>query len=71
MIKRLALFAALSAVTTVAMAQEPSIAGTWILTAAEKVLADGTHVPDYGSNPHGLVIFTTDTTQCRSIVPSG
>ena len=42
------------------MAQEPSIAGTWILTAAEKVLADGTRVPDYGSNPHGLAIFTTD-----------
>ena len=24
------------------------------------MLADGTRVPDYGSNPHGLVIFTTD-----------
>lgn len=60
MLKRLALFAALSAVATAAMAQEPAIAGTWILTAAEKVLADGTRVPDYGSKPHGLVIFTTD-----------
>ena len=60
MIRRLALFAALLAVTAAAMAQEPSIAGTWILTAAEKVLPDGTRVPDYGPNPHGLVIFTTD-----------
>ena len=60
MIRRLALFAALLAVTGTAMAQEPSIAGTWILTAAEKVLPDGTRVPDYGPNPHGLVIFTTD-----------
>jgi hypothetical protein len=60
MIRRLALFTALSAVTAAAMAQEPSIAGTWILTAAEKVLPDGARVPDYGPNPHGLVIFTTD-----------
>lgn len=60
MIRRLAIFTALLAVTATAMAQEPSIAGTWILTAAEKVLPDGTRVPDYGSNPHGLVIFTTD-----------
>ena len=60
MIRRLALFTALLAVTATAMAQEPSIAGTWILTAAEKVLPDGTRVADYGSNPHGLVIFTTD-----------
>lgn len=60
MIRRLAIFTALLAVTATAMAQEPSIAGTWILTAAEKVLPDGTRVPDYGPNPHGLVIFTTD-----------
>jgi hypothetical protein len=60
MIRRLALFTALLAVTAAAMAQESSIAGTWILTAAEKVLPDGTRVSDYGPNPHGLVIFTTD-----------
>lgn len=60
MIRRLAIFTALLAVTATAMAQEPSIAGTWILTAAEKVLPDGTRVPDYGPNPHGLVIFTAD-----------
>lgn len=60
MIRRLALFTALLGVTAAAMAQEPAIAGTWILTAAEKVLPDGTRVPDYGANPHGLVIFTAD-----------
>jgi hypothetical protein len=60
MIKGLALLTALAAVTTAAMAREPSIAGTWILTAAEKVQPDGTRVPDYGPNPHGLVIFTPD-----------
>jgi len=43
-----------------ALAQDPSIIGTWVLTAADKVLPDGKRVPDYGPNPHGLVIFTAD-----------
>jgi lipocalin-like protein len=43
-----------------APAQSPSIAGTWVLTAAEKLLPDGTRVSDYGANPHGLAIFTAD-----------
>jgi hypothetical protein len=42
------------------MAQEPSIVGTWILVGAHKVLLDGTVVPDYGNNPHGQAIFTSD-----------
>lgn len=42
----------------VTSAQTPSIAGTWVLTRAEKLLPDGTRVSDYGDNPHGLVIFT-------------
>src|SRR5215472_5093124 len=37
-----------------------SIAGTWILAAADKLLPDGTRVADYGPNPHGLCIFTPD-----------
>jgi hypothetical protein len=60
MIKRLALLAALSAVLVPALAQEPSIVGTWILTGAEKQLPDGTRVSDYGPSPHGLAIFTAD-----------
>jgi hypothetical protein len=40
--------------------QSPSIAGTWGLAAADKLLPDGTRVSDYGANPHGLVIFTAD-----------
>jgi hypothetical protein len=43
-----------------APAQAPSIVGTWVLTAADKLLPDGTRVSDYGANPHGLVIFTAD-----------
>ncbi len=42
------------------VAQSPSITGTWALTAADKLLPDGTRSHDYGDNPHGLVIFTED-----------
>lgn len=41
-------------------AQPDSIVGTWVLTAADKLLPDGTRVQDYGPNPHGLAIFTAD-----------
>ena len=41
-------------------AQDSSIAGTWVLAAADKLLPDGKRVPDYGPNPHGLAIFTAD-----------
>ena len=60
MIKRLSLLAALLAVSVAAMAEDPSIVGTWVLTGADKLLPDGKRVPDYGPNPHGLVIFTAD-----------
>jgi lipocalin-like protein len=40
--------------------QSSSIVGTWALTAAYKILPDGTRASDYGDNPHGLVIFTSD-----------
>lgn len=60
MIKRAALLAALLTVSASAMAQDASIVGTWVLTAAEKLLPDGKSVPDYGPNPHGLAIFTAD-----------
>ncbi len=59
-IKRLSLLAALLAVSVSATAQNTSIVGTWALTAADKILPDGTRVPDYGPNPHGLVIFTAN-----------
>jgi lipocalin-like protein len=60
MIKQLALLAALVVLCASATAQEPSIAGTWILTGADKLLPDGKRVEDYGPNPHGLAIFTSD-----------
>jgi len=60
MIRRLSLIAVLWAVSVGAMAQAPSIVGTWVLIGAEKLLPDGTRVADYGPHPHGLAIFTAD-----------
>jgi hypothetical protein len=60
MIKRLSLFLALFVLSVSAVAQEPSLVGTWALTGADKLLPNGTRVPDYGPSPHGLVIFTAD-----------
>jgi hypothetical protein len=61
MIRRLlSLIAALLAGCLFATAQTPSIVGTWVLAGADKLLPNGTRVPDYGPNPHGLVVFTSD-----------
>lgn len=46
--------------TLAASAVSDSIVGTWTLTAADKLLPDGTRTADYGDDPHGLVIFTAD-----------
>jgi hypothetical protein len=59
-IKYFSLLALLWLAGFMAPAQSPSIAGAWSLTAADKLLPDGTRVSDYGANPHGLVIFTAD-----------
>jgi Lipocalin-like domain len=34
--------------------------GSWKLIAADKLLPDGTRVADYGTQPHGMAIFTAD-----------
>ena len=60
MLKRLAILPALFAVSFSATAQELSIVGAWVLIGAEKLLPDGTRVPDNGPNPHGQAIFTAD-----------
>jgi hypothetical protein len=54
-----------------AAGQTPSIEGTWVLARAERLLADGSRVPDYGSNPHGLAIFTADGYYSVSIYRAG
>ena len=60
MITRLSVLASLFAVSLSAVAEEPSIVGAWTLVGAEKLLPDGTRTLDYGPNPHGQVIFTSD-----------
>jgi hypothetical protein len=59
-IKCLSLLAVLLTGSLSAAAQTSSIAGTWVLTAADKLLPGGSSVSDYGDHPHGLVIFTAD-----------
>jgi hypothetical protein len=51
---------AISSVHAQAPAANPFV-GTWKLIAADKILPDGTRVPDYGTQPHGLAIFTADS----------
>ncbi len=58
--KRLSLLAVALTASLSATAQEPSLAGAWLLVGAEKQLPDGTRVSDYGPDPHGLAIFTAD-----------
>lgn len=64
MIKHLSLLAVALIVSLTATAQNtkqtPDIVGTWVVAAVDKLLPDGTRVADYGSNPHGLAIFTAD-----------
>src|ERR1700730_13455066 len=47
-----------------AIAQQKSIkdqiVGTWTLLLSDNIKDDGTHVPVYGPNPEGTVIFTSD-----------
>jgi hypothetical protein len=60
MIRRLPLLAVALLGSLVASAQTPSIVGTWDLIGADKILPDGTRTSDYGTHPHGLVVFTAD-----------
>jgi hypothetical protein len=43
-----------------AMAQSNPLIGSWRLTAADKILSDGSQVADYGKDPRGITIFTAD-----------
>ena len=47
MIKSLSLLTALWAISASALADNASIVGTWTLAAADKILPDGSRVPDY------------------------
>lgn len=55
----LALAVTLLATTTAvaASAAEPSLAGTWTLTAADRLKLDGVRARDYGEHPKGRLII--------------
>ncbi|MBO9557663.1 MAG: lipocalin-like domain-containing protein [Caulobacter sp.] len=44
---------------TAATAAEPSLAGTWTLTAADRLKSDGSRARDYGQHPKGRLIIDT------------
>ncbi len=50
---------AISSAHAQTLAANPFV-GTWKLIAADKLLPDGTRVADYGTQPHGMAIFTAD-----------
>ena len=43
--------------TTAATAAQPSLAGTWTLTAADRLKPDGSRARDYGEHPKGRLII--------------
>jgi hypothetical protein len=52
-----ALMLAAGVLSTAAHAAEPSLAGTWTLTAADRLHPDGTRTRDYGDHPKGRLII--------------
>jgi hypothetical protein len=70
-----ALVVGLAMVPGGAGAQQKSIkdqvVGAWTLLLADNVKDDGTHVPGYGPNPEGLLVFTADGHYSLQIVRYG
>jgi len=56
----LMLFAIIAAIAVPDPRHAPPIVGTWTLTHADKILLDGRQVADYGTDPHGIAVFTDD-----------
>src|SRR5262249_61737059 len=47
------------------------IVGAWTLLLADNIKDDGTHVPGYGPNPEGVIIFTPDGHYSLQIIRNG
>jgi Lipocalin-like domain len=47
------------------------LVGTWTLLLADNIMDDGTHVPGYGPNPDGMLIFTPNGHFSLQIIRSG
>ena len=58
-----------------ANAQQKSVkdqlVGAWTLLLADNIKDDGTHVPGYGPNPEGVIIFTPDGHYSLQIIRNG
>ena len=54
------LFLGLAFMTMPVFSQSTLLVGSWRLTAADKILPDGSRVADYGTDPRGIAIFTAD-----------
>ena len=48
---------AVTLLANAAMAAEPSLTGTWTLTAADRLKPDGSRTRDYGEHPKGRLII--------------
>jgi len=70
-----ALVAGLAMLPGAANAQQKSIkdqiVGTWTLLIDDNIKEDGTHVPVFGPNPEGILIFTADGHYSLQIFRSG
>src|SRR5262252_3460548 len=71
----LALMVGLAMLPGGANAQQKSIkdqiVGAWTLLLADNIKDDGTHVPGYGPNPEGVIIFTPDGHYSLQIIRNG
>jgi hypothetical protein len=59
-LKKALFIVVLAFVAVSAFSQSRSLVGSWHLTAANKILPDGSQVADYGTAPRGIAIFTAD-----------
>src|SRR5215472_2425862 len=71
----LALMVGLAMLPGGANAQQKSIkdqiVGAWTLLLADNIKDDGTHMPGYGPNPEGVIIFTPDGHYSLQIIRNG
>jgi hypothetical protein len=58
--KKIILLVSTAIMAIPALGQSNKLIGTWRLIAADKILPDGSQVPDMGTNPGGIAIFTKD-----------
>src|SRR5258708_6321411 len=47
------------------------VVGAWTLLRSDNIKDDGTHVPGYGPNPEGLLVFTADGHYSLQIIRYG